>query len=119
VKHTQDAIVSLIREALRSNRWNMEDTPGSANLKELHEYPGVSEELKCLGDSELKNFYLAIVNDIERSLNDDWLPNEMFGLPLFEARRFLMDIWPIIQEFGLEAAERKITECHAEHRKGL
>lgn len=115
----QSAVISLIKEALRSGRWDNENAPGSAHLKELLNYPGVLIELKAIEGSKTSNFYLGLASDIEKSFNDDWLPETLCGLPLQEARRFLMDTWPLIESHGLEGAIQKIKECHAQYKACL
>jgi hypothetical protein len=115
----QNAVISFIRETVASSRWDNEDAPGSAHLKEITSYAGVTEELSSSIDPEVKEFYLSVTNDIEWALNDDWLPNEVCALPLSEARCFLRDIWPIIQEHGLQSSVRKIKECHATYKNAL
>ncbi|MCW9009643.1 hypothetical protein [Marinobacter sp.] len=114
----QDAIVTIIREAVRSNRWENEDAPGSAHIRDLLDYPGASAELNQL-DEPVKELYRGIANEIEWSMNDDWMPEKMFSLPLPEARCFLRDIWPVIEELGLTQAVPKIKECHAQYRESL
>ncbi len=119
MKKLQNAIVSFIRDAVASIRWENEDSPGSAHLKEITEYDGVVEELNSEIDPEVKEFYLGVINDIEWALNDDWLPTEICALPLVEARCFLSDTWPIIEEHGLKDSIRKIKECHATYKTAL
>lgn len=115
----QEAVISFIRETVRSNRWENENAPGSANLREVTSYEGVTEGLRAITDSEMKGFYLTITNDIGLAFNDDWLPNEVCALPLSSARDFLRDIWPIVEEHGLKASVQKIKECHATYRNAL
>jgi len=115
----QAAVISFVREAIRSNRWDNENAPGSAHLKEVTSYEGVTEELRASTDSEVKNFYITLTNDIELAFNDDWLPNEVCALPLSTARNFLRDMWPIIEEYGLEISIQKIKECHATYKHAL
>ena len=115
----QEAIISMIREAVRSNRWENENSPGSAHIKELTEYDGAWQQLNRLPDENAKEIYQNIVSTIEYAMNDDWLPEEMFALPLSEARCFLRDIWLIIKEQGLLGAVQGIKECHAKYRASL
>ena len=115
----KEAIISMIREAIRSNRWENENSPGSAHIKELVEYDGAWQQLNELPDENAREIYQDIANTIEYAMNDDWLPEEMFALPLSEARCFLRDIWPIIQEHGLLHAVQGIKECHAKYRANL
>lgn len=115
----QRAVVSFIREAVGSNRWDNENSPGSAHLKKITKYEGVVEELRSEIDPKVKEFYLAVTDDIESAFNDDWLPNEVCALPLQEARSFLRDIWPIIEEHGLKESILKIKECHATYKQSL
>ncbi len=113
----QSAIISLIKDAVRSNRWENENSPGSAHIKELHEYEGAWKQLNELPNENAREIYKDIVGTIEGSMNDDWLPETMFALALPEARCFLRDILPIISEQGLINSVQSIKECHAKYRE--
>ncbi len=115
----KQAVVSFIREAVKSNRWESENSPGSAQLKEITDYEGVVSELRATKEIDVKEFFLGITNDIECSLNDDWLPEIVCALPLSDARCFLRDIWPIIEEIGLKESIQEIKEQHATYKQRL
>ncbi len=67
----QNAVVSMIKEAVRSNRWENQNSPGSAHIKVLVEYEGAWKQLSELPDENAKNIYLDITNTIESAMNDD------------------------------------------------
>jgi hypothetical protein len=112
-----NAIIAMITEAVRSNRWENENSPGSAHIKDIYEYEGAWKQLNELPDKAAREIFQDIANTIEWSMNDDWMPQEMFALPLCKARLFLRDILPIISEFGLQNSVQRIKECHAKYRE--
>ncbi len=110
----QEIIVSIIKEAARSNRRENENVPGSASIREeLPDYPGANAELNQR-DGTVKELYREIIDEIEWSMNDGWMPEKMFSLLLPEARCLLRNIWPAIEEPGLtQAAQRPRNAMHS------
>jgi hypothetical protein len=100
----RNAIIAVIGESLRSNRWEYPDHPGSAHIKELSEYIGSGDDYSEFRKSEAGAYYLQIVESLQLAFNDDWLPFELFGLELARAREFLRCVRKEVEQHDLEQA---------------
>ncbi|WP_290886411.1 hypothetical protein [Arenimonas sp.] len=94
-----DPLLAQIKDILSAPRWAYPDEPGSANVPMLSTRltPQEFQVLRKLPEGE---FLLDILDAFEDSLNDDWLPVELAGLPLAQAREFLGAIAAFMREQG-------------------
>jgi len=94
-----DSLLSQIQEILSAPRWGYPDSPGSANVSRLASRltPEQFQSLRAVPDGA---FLLDLLDTFEDSLNDDWLPFELAGLPLPEAREFLGSLAVYMREHG-------------------
>ena len=98
------AILAVVREALRSSRWDNPDHPGSARIKELSEYVCDGSSYSEFRKTDVGSYFLEIIEPLQLAFNDDWLPHQLFGLKLPVAKEFLAYVSDQVADCGLSKA---------------
>lgn len=70
-------------------RWKAPDTPGSARVKTLADRVPERGTLAACRESKAGCYLLTVLERYEETLNDDWTPEQIAGLPLDAAREFI------------------------------
>jgi len=102
------SVVTVLRDALRSRRWEDPDYPGSAHLKELSDHLRNAEIYSNFRATATGAYFLWILEPLQEAMNDDWLPNEIFGLSLPKARAFIICAVNEIETQGLVHSVNKL-----------
>jgi hypothetical protein len=85
-------IIAEAREFATSRRWLNPDYPGSAQVQELSQRLDSPSDYANFRQSPDGRYLLNIIEAYEAALNDDWLPNQIVGLPLEKAREFIQAV---------------------------
>ncbi len=92
----EQQILNLIKQLLidvaQSPRWVDPDSPAQVYIADIGERVNSIDSLREFRKNDDYLLLLDIANQFEASLNDDWLPYEIFGLKLDLARQFIVEI---------------------------
>jgi hypothetical protein len=101
---SESASLDLVRDALKSWRWADEGRPGSAQIKPLHERISNPEQYLAFKQTEAGTYLCQVADALDECMNDDWLPEQMFGLSLALARQFLSYLASALESGDFSAA---------------
>lgn len=110
VRNGELAALEMFREALQSWRWADVNQPGSARLMPLFERIADRETYVDFKRTELGGYLVEVAEALDEAMNDDWMPDHIFGLPLSQAMEFLI---------SLTSAMEQETFSHAHELRGL
>jgi hypothetical protein len=77
------------RELSLASRWQYPDAPGSAQIEPLASRVQSPAEYRAFRGTPEGEYLLAVIESFQEALNDEWLPFEIVGLPLEQAREGL------------------------------
>jgi hypothetical protein len=83
----------ILEEALdfiNSPRWEDQDYPGYAHIKELHKRVNSPIQYKAFRSTIEGDYILSVIEAYEEAFNDDWLPFEIIGLSITHAKEFMV-----------------------------
>lgn len=108
----EQLLVAEAKEFSASPRWEAPDSPGSARVMELHHRLSSPESFTAFRATPDGQFVLAVIEAYECALNDEWLPMEILGLALEDARLFIGLVASEIETNGLSVAVTNLRQSY-------
>jgi len=102
-RNAELAALEMFREALQSWRWADENQPGSAQLRPLLDRLSDRATYVTFKRTESGAYLAEVAEALDAGLNDDWMPDHLFGLQLTKAQEFLQSLAVALEqgEFAL------------------
>ncbi len=113
-----DTLLSQMRDIVTAQRWDYPDAPAPAHIPDLASRI-TRDELRELQATPAGELLLGIIESYEAALNDDWLPYELLGLPLPQARQLLRNLGSHIREHHELVPVERVRAMHAALRDGV
>lgn len=108
----QQALMAEAREIFASTRWDYPDAPGSAHITELATRLASPEDYRAFRATAEGSYLLGVVEAFEDALNDEWLPFEIVGLPLEEARNFVLHVAGELEKTTMGEAVQRLRSYY-------
>lgn len=112
------AALEMFREALHSWRWVDENQPGSAQLRPLFERIADPATYVDFRRTESGAYLVEVAEALDDGLNDDWMPDHLFGLSLSQAHIFLQSLTDALELGQFAPAIPSLKARYSELRNG-
>ena len=109
----QQHLIAEAKDISASTRWQYPDTPGSAHVVELAARLSSPETYRAFRETPEGDYLLGVIEAFEEALNDDWLPYEIVGLSLENAREFICNVARELEEYSMPEAIQRLRSCYS------
>ncbi len=117
LRNAELAVLAMFREALQSWRWVDENQPGSARIKPLFERLPDCAAYENFKRTESGAYLAEVAEALEEGMNDDWMPDHLFGLRLSQAKTFLQSLADALEQGDFAPAIPSIRDRYSELRR--
>ena len=101
-----------LEEIYHSERWKDQDNPIRKHIPELYERIDHPNKYKELRENKNLKLLVGIIEALEESFNDDWLPFEFFGLELDDVKLFIKDLLEKLPKSDEKSVPQIIEQSH-------
>lgn len=105
-------LLAEAKDISASIRWQYPDTPGSAHIVELAARFSSPEIYRAFRETPDGDYLLGIIESFENALNDDWMPYEIIGLSLENAREFISNVAHELERYSMPEAIQRLRSCY-------
>lgn len=116
LRNAELAALEMFREALQSWRWTDENQPGSARLKPLFERLPDRATYVDFKRTESGAYLAEVAEALDEGMNDDWMPDHLFGLRLVQAQKFLKSLTDALTQGDFAPAIPSLRARYSELR---
>jgi hypothetical protein len=109
----QQHLIAEAKDISASLRWQYPDAPGSEYVIELGSRLSSPETYRAFRETPEGDYLLGIVEAFEEALNDDWLPYEIIGLSLENARAFICNVACELEQYPMPEAIQRLRLCYS------
>jgi hypothetical protein len=106
----QQHFIAEARELFASASWLQPDWPSAAKIPELASRIDSPDAYRALRASPEFEFLVALIEDYEFALNDDWLPRKIADLSLSRARQFIGLVAQELSQHDFPLAAARLKE---------
>lgn len=110
------AALEMFLEALQSWRWADEDQPGPARLMPLFERLADRLTYVAFKQTEAGVYLAEVAEALDEGLNDDWMPDHLFGLRLTQAQQFLGSLTDALEHGDFSSSIPSLRARYSELR---
>lgn len=109
----QQHLIAEAKEISASTRWQCPDTPGSAHIVKLAVRVSSPGMYRAFRETPEGQYLLNVIEAFEEALNDDWLPYEIVGLSLENAREFICSVVGELEQRPMSEVIQGLRSCYS------
>lgn len=114
IKALEVHILEEADEIAASPRWNNPNAPGSGRILDIGERVNSPAAFVAFRSTEEGKYLLDAIDAYENALNDDWMPFQIVGLPLDNAKAFILAVAEELRRGDPVAAVKNLRERYAQ-----